>query len=102
MEILEVSKTIFFEIMVIVSVITNILFSLIVIIMTIVELFFIRIGLLDTVGIFLMGILNIIYVCMRLYALRLQQRLIENNQANYYNYENTEPEQSVQEAETIL
>ena len=102
MEILEVSKIIFFEIMVIVSVITNVFFSLIVIIIAVVELFFIWIGILDIVGIFLMGILNIIYACMRLYALRVQQRLIENNQVNYYNYENAEPEQSVQEVETIL
>ena len=49
-----------------------------------------------------MGILNIIYACMRLYALRVQQRLIENNQVTYYNYENAESEQSVQEEETIL
>ena len=49
-----------------------------------------------------MGILNIIYACMRLYALRVQQRLTEDNQVTYYNYENTEPEQLVQEAETIL
>ena len=48
------------------------------------------------------GILNIVYACMRLYALRVQQRLIENNQINYYNYENAEPEQSVQEVETVL
>ena len=80
--------------MVIVSAITNVFFSLIVIIIAVVELFFIRIGILDIVGIFLMGILNIIYACMRLYALRVQQRLIENNQVNYYNYENAEPEQS--------
>ena len=102
MEILEVNKIIFFEIMVIVSVITNVFFSLIVIIIAVVELFFIRVGILDIVGIFLMGILNIIYACMRLYALRVQQRLIENNQVNYYNYENAEPEQLVQEVETIL
>ena len=102
MEILEVSKIIFFEIMVIVSAITSVFFSLIVIIIAVVELLFVRIGILDIVGIFLMGILNIIYACMRLYALRVQQRLIENNQINYYNYENTEPEQSVQEVETIL
>ena len=102
MEILEVSKIIFFQIMVIVSVITNVLFSLIVIIIAIVELFFIQIGILDIVGIFLMGILNIIYACMRLYALRVQQKLIKNNQVNYYNYENAEPKQLVQEAETIL
>ena len=102
MKILEVSKIIFFEIMVIVSAITNVFFSLIVIIIAIVELFFIWIGILDIVGIFLMRILNIIYACMRLYALRVQQRLIENNQVNYYNYENAETEQSVQEAETIL
>ena len=74
--------------MVIVSAITNVFFSLIVIITTVVELFFVWIGILDTVGIFLMGILNIIYACMRLYALRVQQRLIENNQVTYYNYEN--------------
>ena len=49
-----------------------------------------------------MEILNIIYACMRLYALRVQQRLIENNQVTYYNYENAEPKQLVQEAETIL
>ena len=66
MEILEVSKIIFFEIMVIVSAITNVFFSLIVIIIAVVELFFIWIGILDIVGIFLMGILNIIYACMRL------------------------------------
>ena len=88
--------------MVIVSVITNVFFSLIVIIIAVVELFFIRIGIWDIVGIFLMGILNIIYACMRLYALRVQQRLIENNQVNYYNYENGEPEQSVQEVETTI
>ena len=147
--------------MVIVSAITNVFFSLIIIIISAVELFFILIGILDIVGIFLMGILNIIYACMRLYALRVQQRLIENNQVTYYNkcialrgaslpkgirqsrgsgksrvepgtvlektlrsmqqpmrqiswaaslylllpvdnYENTEPEQLVQEAETIL
>ena len=66
------------------------------------ELFFIQIGILDVVGIFLMGILNIIYACMRLYALRVQLRLIENNQVTYYNYENTKPKQLVQETETIL
>ena len=77
LEILEVSKIIFFEIMVIVSAITNVFFSLIVIIIAVVELFFIQIGILDIVGIFLMGILNIIYACMRLYALSVQQRLIE-------------------------
>ena len=88
--------------MVIVSAITNVFFSLIIIIISVVELFFIQIGILDVVGIFLMGILNIIYACMRLYALRVQQRLIENNQVTYYNYENAEPEQLVQEAETIL
>ena len=88
--------------MVIVSAVTNVFFSLIVIIITVVELFFVWIENLDIVGIFLMGILNIIYACMRLYALRVQQRLIENNQITYYNYENAEPEQSVQKAETIL
>ena len=88
--------------MVIVSAITNVFFSLIVIIIAVVELFFVWIGILDIVGIFLMGILNIIYACMRLYVLRVQQRLIENNQVNYYNYENAEAEQSVQEAESIL
>ena len=88
--------------MVIVSAITNVFFSVIIIIITVVELFFIQIGILDVVGIFLMGILNIIYACMRLYALRVQQRLIENNQVTYYNYENAEPEQLVQEAGTIL
>ena len=31
------------------------------------------------------GILNIIYACMRLYALRVQQRLTEDNQVIYYN-----------------
>ena len=102
MEILEVSKIIFFEIMVIVLAITNVFFSLIVIIIAIVELFFIQIGILDIVRIFVMGILNIIYACMRLYALRVQHRLIENNQVKYYNYENAEAEQLVQEAETIL
>ena len=49
-----------------------------------------------------MGILNIIYACMRLYVLRVHQRLIENNQVTYYNYENAEPEQLVQDAETIF
>ena len=88
--------------MVIISAITNVFFSLIIIIITVVELFFIQIGILDVVGIFLMGILNIIYACMRLYALRVQQRLIENNQVTYYNYENAEPEQLVQEGKTIL
>ena len=88
--------------MVIVSAITNVFFSLIIIIITVVELLFIQIGTLDIVGIFLMGILNIIYACMRLYALREQQRLTEDNQVTYYNYENAEPEQLVQEAETIL
>ena len=88
--------------MVIVSAITNVFFSLIVIIIAVVELFFVRIGILDIVGIFLMGILNIIYACMRLYTLRMQHRLIENNQVNYYNYENAEPEQLVQEVETII
>ena len=88
--------------MFIISAITNVLFALIIIIITVVELFFIQIGILDVVGIFLMGILNIIYACMRLYALRVQQRLTEDNQVTYYNYENAEPEQSVQEAETIL
>ena len=88
--------------MVILSAITNVFFSLIVIIIAVVELFFVRIGILDIVGIFLMGILNIIYACMRLYALRMQQRLIENNQITYYNYENAEPEQLAQEAETTL
>ena len=88
--------------MVIVSAITNVFFSLIIIIISVVELFFIWIGILDIVGIFLMGILNIIYACMRLYALRVQQMLIENNQVTYYKYENAEPEQLVQEAETIL
>ena len=88
--------------MVIVSAITNVFFSLIMIIIAVVELFFIQIGIFDIVGIFLMRILNIIYACMRLYALRVQQRLIENNQVTYYNYENAEPEQLVQEAETIL
>ena len=88
--------------MVIVSVITNVLFSLIVIIIAVVELFFIQIGILDVVGIFLKGILNIIYSCMRLYALTVQQRLIEDNQVTYYNYENAEPKQLVQEAETNL
>ena len=88
--------------MFIISAITNVFFSLIIIIISVVELFFIQIGILDIVGIFLMGILNIIYACMRLYALRVQQRLIENNQVTYYNYENAEPEQLVQEAETIL
>ena len=102
MEILEVSKIIFFEIMFIVSAITNVFFSLIVIIIAVVELFFIWLGILDIVRIFLMGILNIIYACMRLYTLRVQQRLTENNQVNYYNYENVEPEQLVQEVETIL
>ena len=96
------SQIIFFEIMVIILAIMNVFFSLIVIIIAVVELFFIWTGILDIVGIFLMGILNIIYACMRLYALRVQQRLIENNQVTYYNYENAEPEQSVQEAETIL
>ena len=96
MEILEVSKIIFFEIIFIVLAITNVFFSLIVIIIAVVELFFIQIEILDIVQIFLMGILNIIYTCMRLYALRVQQRLIENNQVTYYNYENAEPEQSVQ------
>ena len=88
--------------MVVVSATTNVFFSIIVIIISVVELFFIQIGILDIVGIFLMGILNIIYACMRLYAFRVQQRLIENNQVTYYNYENAEPEQLVQEAETIL
>ena len=88
--------------MVIVSAITNVFFSLIIIIITVVELFFIWIGILDIVGIFLMGILNIIYACMRLYALRVQQRLTEDNQVTYYNYENAEPKQLVQEAETVL
>ena len=88
--------------MVIISAIINVFFSLIIIIIAIVELFFIQIGILDIVGIFLMGILNIIYASMRLYALRVKQRLIENNQVTYYNYENTEPKQLVQEAETIL
>ena len=88
--------------MVIISAITNVFFSLIIIIITVVELFFVQIGILDIVGIFLMGILNIIYACMRLYALRVQQRLTEDNQVTYYNYENSEPEQLVQEAETIL
>ena len=59
--------------MVIVSAITSVFFSLIIIIIAVVELFYIRIGILDAVGIFLMGILNIIYACMRLYALRVQQ-----------------------------
>ena len=84
--------------MVIISAITNVFFSLIVIIIAIVGLFFIQTGILDIVGIFLLGMLNIIYACMRLYALRVQQRFI----VTYYNYENAEPEQSVQEAETIL
>ena len=87
--------------MIIVSAITNVLFSLIIIIISVVELFFIWIGILDVVGIFVMGILNIIYACMRLYALRVQQRLIENDQVTYYNYENAEPDQLVQEAKTI-
>ena len=102
LEILEVSKIIFLWSMFIVSAITNIFFSLIVIIIAIVELFFIWIGILHIVGIFLMGILNIVYACMRLYVLRVQQWLIENSQVTYYNCENAEPEQLVQEAETIL
>ena len=63
---LELSKifVLFLESMVIVSAITNVFFSLIIIIIAIVELFFIQIGILDIVGIFLMGILNIIYACM--------------------------------------
>ena len=77
--------------MVIISAITNVFFSLIIIIIAVAELFFIWIGILDVVGIFLMGILNIIYACMRLYALRVQQRLIGDNQVAYYNYENAEP-----------
>ena len=88
--------------MVIVSAITNVFFSLIIIIITVVELSFVQIGILDIVYIFLMGILNIIYACVRLYALRVQQRLTEDNQVTYYNYENAEPKQLVQEAETIL
>ena len=71
--------------MFIISSIANVFFSLIVIIITVVEFFFIQIGILDVVGIFLMGILSIIYACMRLYALRVQQRLIEDNQVTYYN-----------------
>ena len=35
-------------------------------------------------------------LCMRLYAFRVQQRLTEDNQVTYYNYENAEPEQLVQ------
>ena len=88
--------------MFVVSAITNVFFSLIIIIIAVVELFFIQIGILDVVGIFLMGILNIIYACMRLYALGVQHRLIENNQVTYYNYENAEPKQLVQEEETIV
>ena len=49
-----------------------------------------------------MGILNIIYACMRLYTLRVQQRIIENNQVVYYDSENTQPEQLAQEAETTF
>ena len=48
--------------MVIVSAVANVFFSLIIIIITVVELFFIHIGILDVVGIFLMGILNIMYI----------------------------------------
>ena len=49
-----------------------------------------------------MGILNIIYACMRLYALRVEERLREDNQVTYCNYENAEPKELVQEAEIIL
>ena len=48
LEILEVSKIIFFQIMVIVSAIANVFFSLIVIIIAVVELFFVWIGILDS------------------------------------------------------
>ena len=63
MEILEVSKIIFFEIMVIVSAITNVFFSLIVIIIAVVELFFVRIGILDIVWDFSNGNIKY-YLCL--------------------------------------
>ena len=88
--------------MVIVSAITNVFFLLIVIVIAVVELFFVWIGILDVVGIFLMGILDIIYACMRLYTLRVQQRIIENNQAVYYDSENIEPKELEQEVETMI
>ena len=77
--------------MVIVSAITNVFFSLVVIVIAVIELFYVRISLLDVIGIFVMGLLNIIYACLRLYALWLPQRAIENNQVVYYDTGDIEP-----------
>ena len=49
-----------------------------------------------------MGLLNIIYSCIRLYALRLHQRANELNQVVYYDTEESEPLELIQEMETAL
>ena len=46
----------------------------------------------DIIGIFVIGLLNIIYACVQLYALRLHQRAIEQNYVVYYDTEGTESE----------
>ena len=88
--------------MVLVSAIVNVFTSLIVVVISIVKHFYVRIGIIDLVGIFVMGLLNIIYSCIRLYALRLHQRANELNQAVYYDTEESEPLELIQEMETAL
>ena len=88
--------------MVLVSAIVNVFTSLIVVVISIVEYFYVRIGIIDVVGIFVMGLLNIIYSCIRLYALRLHQRANELNQVVYYDTEESEPLELIQEMETAL
>ena len=63
--------------MFIISAITNVFFSLIIIIILVVELFFIQIGILDIVGICLMGILNIIGVWIDTYV--IYERVLKKN-----------------------
>ena len=84
--------------MVIVSSVTNVFGSLVVI----VELFYVRIGLMDIIGIFVIGLLNIIYACLWLYPLRLHQRAIEQNWVIYYDMEDSEPQELIQEMETTV
>ena len=88
--------------MVLVSAIVNVFTSLIVVVISVVKHFYVRIGIIDVVGIFVMGLLNIIYSCVRLYVLRLHQRANELNQVVYYDTEESEPLELIQEMETAL
>ena len=88
--------------MVIVSAIMNVFSSLVVIVIAVIELFYVRIGLMDVIGIFVIGLLNIIYACLWLYALRLHQRAIEQNWVIYYDTEDSEAQELIQEMETAV